>query len=64
MTSRGKPVVRADLADPNRGRIDPKRIGQPVAVDSEERPVITLEDIEATRAELAELKQRATRRNG
>jgi hypothetical protein len=55
-------IVTVDASDPNRGRFDPTRFGKFNPNDTEERPVITREDIEATRAELAELRRRMTRR--
>jgi len=60
MTVKRTEVV--DQSDPNRGRSDPDRVGKYNPNDTEERPVITQEDIEATRAELAELRRRMTRR--
>ena len=58
----GERTVIVDQSDPNRGRYDPSRVGKPNPKDTEERLVITPEDIEATRAELAELRRRMTRR--
>lgn len=52
-------TVVADLDNPDRGRFDPKRVGQPNPHDREPRPEEAPEDIEATRAELEELKRRA-----
>ena len=58
-----KPVERTvvvDQSDPNRGRIDRARFGKPNPNDKEPYPVTSPEDIEATRAELAELRRRRT----
>jgi len=55
-------TVTVDQSDPNRGRIDRSRLGKPNPADTEPRPVVSAEDIEATRAELAELRRRMTRR--
>ncbi len=55
-------TVVVDQSDPNRGRIDHSRLGTPHAGDTEPYPVTSPEDIEATRAELAELRRRMTRR--
>ena len=55
-------VVVVDQSDPNRGRIDRTRFGKPNPADTEPRPVVSTEDIEATRAELAELRRRMTRK--
>ena len=54
-------TVTVDQSDPNRGRFDPSRMGKPNPADTEPRPPISAEDIEATRAELAELRRRMTR---
>jgi len=56
--------VKVDQSDPNRGRYDPLRATQKSSHDIEERPVVTKEDSEATRAELAELRRRMTRKAG
>lgn len=65
MTSRDEPerIVRVDLSDPNRGRFDPVRVGKPNPNDKEPRPEVSDEDFEATRAELAELRRRMTRKS-
>ena len=55
-------TVIVDQSDPNRGRYDPDRTGKPKPADTEPRPVVSAEDIEATRAELAELRRRMTRK--
>ena len=60
MTSRDKFIVQCDLSSPDRGRINKDRIGRPNPKDTEERPVISLEDFEATRLELRELRRRMT----
>ncbi len=55
-------TVTVDQSDPNRGRIDRSRLGKPNPADTEPRPVVFAEDIEATRVELAELRRRMTRK--
>lgn len=55
-------TVTIDAADPNPGRVDHSRLGKPNPADTEPRLPISAEDIEATRAELAELRRRMTRR--
>ena len=62
MTSRDERTVRVDPSDPNRGRYDPTRVGKPNPNDTEPRPVVSDEDFEATRAELAELRRWMTRK--
>jgi len=62
MTVEAERTVVVDQSDPNRGRYDPSRVGKPNPADTEPRPPISAEDIEATRAELAELRRRMTRR--
>lgn len=57
-------TVTIDASDPNLGRIDRSRVGKPNPADTEPRPPISAEDIEATRAELAELRRRMTRKTG
>jgi len=64
MSTRGRKWVKVDQSDPNRGRYDPLRATQKSSHDIEERPVVTKEDSEATRAELAELRRRMTRKAG
>ncbi len=61
MTVETERTVVVDQSDPNRGRYDPSRVGKPNPADTEPRPPISAEDIEATRAELAELRRRMTR---
>ena len=63
-TSRGEPkrMVTIYASDPNPGRVDRARLGKPKPADTEPRPPISAEDIEATRAELAELRRRMARR--
>ncbi len=63
-TSRDEPkrMVTINANDPNPGRIDRSRFGKPNPADTEPYPAITPEDAEATRAELAELRRRMTRR--
>ncbi len=51
-------TVTADQSDPTRGRVDRARMGRRNPADTEPRPPISAEDIEATRAELAELRRR------
>jgi hypothetical protein len=64
MTSRAdRPTVAADLSDPARGRLDPARVGRPDPRDREPRPKVAPEDVEATRAELTELKRRTRRKS-
>ncbi len=55
-------MVTIDAADPNPGRVDRSRLGKPNPADTEARPPIPPEDIEATRIELAELRRRMARR--
>ncbi len=55
-------TVTVDQSDPNRGRIDRSRLGKPNPANTEPRPVVSAEDIEATRVELAELRRRMTRK--
>ncbi len=62
MTVKIDRIVVVDQSDPNRGRFDPSRVGQPNPADTEPRPFVSAEDIAATRAELAELRRRMTRR--
>lgn len=58
MTSPDKFIVQCDLSDPNRGWIDPAKVGRLNPNDTEERPVVTREDFEATKQELRELRRR------
>lgn len=62
MTVEAERTVVVDQSDPNRGRYDPSRVGKPNPADTEPRPPVSAEDIEATRAELAELRRRMTRK--
>jgi len=55
-------MVTIDAADPNPGQVDRSRFGKSNPADTEPHPPISAEDIEATRAELAELRRRMTRR--
>ena len=55
-------TVTVDQSDPHPGRIDRARFGKPNPADTEPYPAISPEDAEATRAELAELRRRMTRR--
>ena len=63
MTVETERTVVVDQSDPNRGRYDPSRVGKYNPADTEPRPPISPEDIEATRAELAELRRRRTPRS-
>ncbi len=63
MTSCGRRLVVVDRSDPNQGRYDPERVGRYNPDDTEERPIVTPEDIQATRDELAELRRRMTRKS-
>lgn len=63
MTVEPERTVVVDQSDPNRGRYDPSRVGKPNPADTEPRPPVSAEDIEATRAELAELRRRMTRKS-
>ncbi len=58
----GTRLVTILASDPNPGRVDRTRMGRRNPADTEPRPEVPLEDIEATRAELAELRRRMTRR--
>ena len=51
-------TVTVDQSDPNRGRYDPARVGKPNPADTESCPATESEVVEATRAELAELRRR------
>ena len=55
-------TVTVDQSDPNRGRYDPSRIGKPNPADTEPYPATSPEVAAATRAELAELRRRMTRK--
>lgn len=63
MTVEAERTVMVDQSDPNRGRYDPSRVGKPNPADTEPRPPVSAEDVEATRAELAELRRRMTRKS-
>lgn len=63
MTVEAERTVMVDQSDPDRGRYDPSRVGKPNPADTEPRPPVSAEDIEATRAELAELRRRMTRKS-
>ena len=63
MTVEAERTVTVDQSDPNRGRYDPSCVGKPNPADTEPRPPVSAEDIEATRAELAELRRRMTRKS-
>lgn len=55
-------TVVVDQSDPSWGRIDRSRLGTPHPGNTGPYPVTSPEDIEATRAELADLRRRMTRR--
>ena len=57
-------TVTVDPSDPNRGRFDPDHVGKHNPVDTEPYPTTSPAVVEATRAELAELRRRMTRRIG
>ncbi len=63
MTADTERTVVVDQSDPNRGRVDRARLGKPTPNDTEPYPVTSPEDYEATRAELAELRRRMTRKS-
>lgn len=56
-------LVTIDASDPEPGRVDRARMGRRNPADTEPRPEIPPEDIEATRAELAELRRRMTKQS-
>lgn len=58
----GTRLVTILASDPDPGRVDRSRMGRRNSADTEPRPPVPPEDIEATRAELAELRRRMTRR--
>ncbi len=62
MTVEAERTVVIDQSDSIPGWVDRARIGGRNPADTEPRPPISAEDIEATRAELAELRRRMTRR--
>ena len=51
-----------DQSDPQPGRVDRSRMGRRNPADTEPRSPVPPEDIEATRAELRELRRRMTPR--
>ena len=55
-------TVTVDQSDPNRGRYDPSRVGKPNPADTEPYLATSSEVAQVTRAELAELHQRMTRK--
>ena len=59
----GTRLVTILASDPNPGRVDRARMGQRNPADTELRPEVPPEDIEATHAELAELRRRMTRKS-
>ncbi len=56
----GTRLVTIPASDPNPGRVDRARMGRRHPADTEPRPKVPPEDLEATRAELAELRRRMT----
>ena len=56
----GTRLVMIPAFYPHPGRVDRSRMGRRNPADTEPRPEIPPEDIEATRAELAELRRRMT----
>ena len=57
-------TVVVDQSDPNRGRFDPVRFANPKPYDDEDLgSPVTPEDLEATRAELDELRRKMTRKS-
>ena len=58
-----KRLVTILASNPNPGRVDRTRMGRRNPADTEPRPEVPPEDIEATRAELAELRRRMTKKN-
>ena len=63
MTVEAERTVVVDQSDPIGGGYDPSRVGMRKPADREPRPPVSAEDIEATRAELAELRRRMTRKS-
>lgn len=55
-------IVVVDQSDGDRGRVDHARLGKPNPADTEPRPVVSPEDMEATRAELTELRRKMSRK--
>lgn len=62
MTVEAKRTVTILASDPQPGRVDRSRMGKPNPADTEPYPTTSPEVAEATRAELAELRRRMTRR--
>ena len=60
MTEPIERIVVLDQSDPNPGRVDRPRMGRRNSANTEPRPEVPPEDIEATRAELAGLCRRRT----
>ena len=56
-------LVTILASDPVPGRVDRTRMGRRNPADTEPRPEIPPEDIEATRAELAELRRRRSKKS-
>lgn len=64
MTSRADTSRPGEPADrPKQGRFDPVRLRRPNPDDTELRPEVAPEDLEATRAELEDLKRRTRRKS-
>ena len=63
MISPDKELVGVDLGDPNRGRVNPERLHKARPHDTESRPVVTPEDIAATRIEIVKWKRRMARKS-
>ena len=59
----GTRLVTILASDPDPGRVDRARMGRRNPADTEPRPEVPPGDIEATRAELAELRRRMTRKS-
>ena len=51
-------IVLVDVSDPNRGRFGPARFRRPNPDDKASHPIAAPENVEATRAELDELRRR------
>ena len=58
----GTRLVTILASDPDPGRVDRARMGRCNPADTELHPPVPPADIEATRAELTELRRRMTRR--
>ncbi len=63
MITPGTRLVTILAFDPNPGRADHARMDRRNPADTEPRPGVPPEDIEATRAELTELRRRMTRKS-